>query len=497
MAGMYNKIRGLFASKKNQILEASLARLAEASSDDFQALKAVRQEWGHLARENKEFLAQLYQHYFETVEKLINEQGIKPASLGDIRFVLAFASMGYLDFSYAREAAWALLSARHEAHLDLIRKALAHTQERITNRHIPTHTGLWGDVPGAMLELYYWHRPFRCDDSHALEAAQLVPAFYRSFPEQNNFVCLELLMLLPDASQAAADMIVRHVQEQDWSDGGWAASFATDMLGFYASREKPAHQKCPEIFTLVLKNAKNWPEACLEAFIDRFILYPLDIQPFTAEAVTARHRKAVQRIAVSAVTRKALAVVVKAMPASHQSAVQALLDEAKAYADTPKKFPMLKPSENRFKDFGLKLLVIEALMYQQEVLLPKFDIYEFAREYDKREISVEDDGYAVIPEVKKYFTNLAIPDELLSKVEALHQSSGLDGGPSFMRHLYPFWDPGSGDEPVPVTNKAIEDLALLPNLKRISGLENSKPGPSLCKALEERGVTLFEEDGKG
>jgi hypothetical protein len=35
--------------------------------------------------------------------------------------------------------------------------------------------------------------------------------------------------------------------------------------------------------------------------------------------------------------------------------------------------------------------------------------------------------------------------------------------------------------------KAIEDLALLPNLHTISGLEDSKPGKALLKALGARG----------
>ena len=77
---------------------------------------------------------------------------------------------------------------------------------------------------------------------------------------------------------------------------------------------------------------------------------------------------------------------------------------------------MPRPAENGFKDFGLKLLVIEELMYRQKVLQPRFDIHEFAREYETREISVESDGYAVIPEAERYFHNLGISDELLSRV---------------------------------------------------------------------------------
>lgn len=133
-------------------------------------------------------------------------------------------------------------------------------------------------------------------------------------------------------------------------------------------------------------------------------------------------------------------------------------------------------------------------MYQQKVRTPQFDIHLFAKEYEKREISVEIDGYEIIPEVETYFKNLPISDELLAKVETLHQSSGLDGGPEFIYHLYPFWDPGSGDEAIPVSNKAITDLELLPNLKSISGLENSKPSPKLLKALAVRDIKVSTEE---
>lgn len=207
-----------------------------------------------------------------------------------------------------------------------------------------------------------------------------------------------------------------------------------------------------------------------------------------------RRRRAIQRIAVSRATKKALEAVAAKVAGEPRDQVQSLLDEARDYALRPRLFPIPKPSDNQFKDFGFKLLVIEELMYRQEVLKPRFDIHAFAAEYHKREISVEEDGYAVIPEAAQYFRNLAIPAELLARVETLHQSSGLDGGPKFIDHLHPFWDPGAGDDPMKVTSKAVADLELLPNLKRVSGLENSKPGRALKAAFAARGIELVSED---
>jgi hypothetical protein len=42
--------------------------------------------------------------------------------------------------------------------------------------------------------------------------------------------------------------------------------------------------------------------------------------------------------------------------------------------------------------------------------------------------------------------------------------------------------------------KAIEDLTLLPNLRTISELENTKLGKALLKALAARDITLIDEE---
>ena len=141
-------------------------------------------------------------------------------------------------------------------------------------------------------------------------------------------------------------------------------------------------------------------------------------------------------------------------------------------------------------------MVIDELMYDQKCLLPIFDIRLFAEEWTKREISIEDDGYDIIPEARTYFKNLAIPDELLVHVEVLTQQSGLDGGGGVIQQMFPFWDPGAGDGPVPVTNKAVADLDLLPNLKCVVGLEHevNKPKPlKLMQELEKRGINIVHE----
>lgn len=534
--------------------EDSLARLATIETDDFHGVKDLRVLWAAMIDEDSALLAHMYGFYLDTVRTLLDAVPSRnaPERLDAYRFVIAFSSSAHLNARNARADALRLLVAHHQEHLALIEQALTRPDDRITDKHSRLQTGKWGDIPGAMLELYSWHTSYDADSRRIqAEAARLIPAFCRAFPDQDNFILAQLLMSHPEAVAETASLIRFHLLERGKLDEGIVPSLATDMLGHYADKDDVAHKNSPLILSGALKDCAGWPADRIEKFVEYLIRHPLGIETLTQDEAVARQRgtvenykriiaedryksymgisaqskkerdqqslkaaeaelaliqsdldgwnarrrrKAVQRIAVSAATRKALQSVAKALPAAYRQPVRDLLDEAAAYASRPKRFPMPKPADNRFKDFGLKLLVIEELMYRQKALEPRFDIREFAREYEKREISVESDGYAVIPEAERYFRNLGISGDLLARVEVLHQSSGLDGGSEFINHLFPFWDPGVGDEPVAVTAKAVADLELLPNLKRISGLENSKPGSKLLKTLAERGVELVTEE---
>ncbi len=49
-------------------------------------------------------------------------------------------------------------------------------------------------------------------------------------------------------------------------------------------------------------------------------------------------------------------------------------------------------------------------MYRQGVLEQKFDIYDFAEKNTKREIDIDDEGYEIISEAKKWFKDYEIPN---------------------------------------------------------------------------------------
>jgi len=131
----------------------------------------------------------------------------------------------------------------------------------------------------------------------------------------------------------------------------------------------------------------------------------------------------------------------------------------------------------RFKDFNFKLAVIQRLMYEQNVLVPRFDVYEFVKGYTARQIDIEEEGYDIIPEVRQYFEQLKIPAETLPLVQEINQ----DGGDEIYGQLYPFWD---GEDDV-FNIQAADDAALLPNLKSVT----------LFYADDERILEEFKQRG--
>lgn len=131
-----------------------------------------------------------------------------------------------------------------------------------------------------------------------------------------------------------------------------------------------------------------------------------------------------------------------------------------------------------FSDFNFKLAVIQVLMYEQELLVPRFDVYDFVRGYAARPINIDEEGYTIIPEVKSYFEQLEIPAEMLPHVEELYQ----EGGTEIYLQLCPFWD---GEDNIFDIHSA-EDAALLPNLKSVTLFYSGDE--QILEAFRRRGI---------
>lgn len=465
------------------------------------------------------------------------------------RLVLLFAYPGMAWFVLRADVeSWFL--AHHQTYLKLIDQALLGPDLVITTHFAGRDTGRWTDIVHGLL-CFYSQQLSHSDNARAMQrdAALLVPDAYRHFPDHRKSWTGSVLEHHPDGLAKIASLLRFYALEYGNSGGGPMEWLGYDIYGLSERRDGFTRKNAVKILDAALRDGSNWPEEVASDFVDRFVLVALEAEPMT-QAVAAENLKrqidsssksianppkppsgisaandlahmlsrlrenetelaliesdfngwqearlnnAARTLAQSTQARKAAERVVARLPATVTSTVRDILMRAAVAAARPKKYPMPNPSDNRFKDFGLKLLVIEELMYRQDWLAPRFDIYEFTKEWEAREISVEDDGYSIIPEAERYFQNLAIPDDLLSRVETLHQSSGMDGGPGFMTHLYPFYDPGCGDQPIPVTIEAIKDLALLPKLRLISELENSRPDNALIEALGERDIMLIDE----
>jgi len=131
-----------------------------------------------------------------------------------------------------------------------------------------------------------------------------------------------------------------------------------------------------------------------------------------------------------------------------------------------------------FKDFNFKLLIIEELMYRKKLIQPEFDVYKFVKQYDKRKIDIEEEGYDPIPEVIAYFKELKIDQSLAPEVTELYQ----DGGNEVYLQIVPLWD--GEDDIYDITSFA--DVDHFPNLKKMT-LFNSEP--EVYAALKSKGIT--------
>lgn len=141
-------------------------------------------------------------------------------------------------------------------------------------------------------------------------------------------------------------------------------------------------------------------------------------------------------------------------------------------------FQKIEGEKIEFKDFNFKLAVIQILMYEKELLHPKFDLYEFVEIYDKREIDVEEEGYGFIPEVTEYFENLEIDRKFADEITEIIQ----DGGDDIYLELYRFWD---GEDDV-FNIKSADDFKNFKNIAKVELFYDEDD--SLINELKKMGI---------
>jgi hypothetical protein len=138
-----------------------------------------------------------------------------------------------------------------------------------------------------------------------------------------------------------------------------------------------------------------------------------------------------------------------------------------------------------FDNFNFKLAIIQVLMYDKKLIEPKFNVFEFAEDYSKREIDVEYEGYKPIREVKKWFENLPINAELAQHIEELY----FDGGNEIYGQIIPFWD--GEDSYYDIKNISSEELVQFPELKSVD-IQSWGLSKKVKYILNSKGIKIIE-----
>lgn len=133
--------------------------------------------------------------------------------------------------------------------------------------------------------------------------------------------------------------------------------------------------------------------------------------------------------------------------------------------------------------FPFRLAIIQELMYEQNLLTPRFDVHDFSQDQGARSFDVNEVGYDVIPAVRTWFRKLPIPARLAENVETLV----LDGGNDIYLQLIPLWD--GEDESFTIRSLSAEDLDLFPRLRSINDIGGFL-GKRARSVLLERGIEV-------
>lgn len=138
----------------------------------------------------------------------------------------------------------------------------------------------------------------------------------------------------------------------------------------------------------------------------------------------------------------------------------------------PANYTIRKPKEPvlAFTHLNFKLAVIQRLMYELEVLTPRFDIFDFAAQYSGKPIDTESE--TVIRPALNWFKRLPIPARLASELT----SFTMDGGDDVYMNIIPQWD--GEDDVFDLDAVSTAELAQFPNLRSATIMSGDYAGVS-------------------
>jgi hypothetical protein len=132
-----------------------------------------------------------------------------------------------------------------------------------------------------------------------------------------------------------------------------------------------------------------------------------------------------------------------------------------------------------FDNFNFKLAVIQELMYEQEVLKPYFDIYDYAK-FKKAKWNL--DTIKNVRGAVNFFKELPIPVSMAEKVERIL----MDGGNNIYLNIAPCWD--GEDERFYIDKLSEAELKQFPNLKKMTVMTSDID--KLKKVCEPLGIEV-------
>ena len=133
-----------------------------------------------------------------------------------------------------------------------------------------------------------------------------------------------------------------------------------------------------------------------------------------------------------------------------------------------------------FDHLNFKLAIIQVLMYEEEVLKPVFDIFDFAEEFSDLDIDTE--SMEIIQPALDYFEKLQIPKEYAQHVQEID----MDGGNEIYMNLIPQWD--GEDETFDLNEVSEEELKQFPNLEEATIM--SRNFEQVKAVFEEAGIAV-------
>lgn len=341
-----------------------------------------------------------------------------------------------------------------------------------------------------LFDIFFYHNAYNRQEGYELIAPLTLP-FMQKYPKHYYHFFDYYIEKTENAEQILLDILVWSTEFP--AKDNPARGFWWNMLSSIGSSSDLITKQALSLTKQLIKKSQTWPLERQQNLLSIVAsLYERDMSKPEDEK---RHHEDLNYLNRNKKVNNALTLLAETYPDfSPSEQIHQLLMKAEQLKNRPKTYDLNQRPQILFKDLGLKLAVIDELMYHTEQLKPRVELAIFAQEYDKRFIDIDEDGYAIIPEVKKYFQNLDIPADLLNQITALNIDGGFDGGSALYQQMWPFYDPGLGDELLPITNKAIDDLELLPNLRKIRGLENCRPSKLLLKALQQRNIELIPQE---